>query len=75
MLFRGASRASVRLVSTPSLRVQQEELPMEELSVQGDLTYTEYPIKIIDALTRVTKNKVIEMWKVKWSHHVEDKAT
>jgi hypothetical protein len=34
---------------------------MEELSVQGDLTYIEYPIKIIDTLTRVTRNKVIEM--------------
>jgi hypothetical protein len=37
---------------------------MEELSVQGDLTYTEYPIKIIDTLTRVTRNKVIKMCKV-----------
>jgi hypothetical protein len=26
------------------LRVPEEQLPMEELSVQGDLTYTEYPI-------------------------------
>jgi hypothetical protein len=29
------------------LRVPEEQLPMEELSVQGDLTYTEYPIKIL----------------------------
>jgi hypothetical protein len=33
------------------LRVPEEQLPIEELSVQGDLTYTEYPIKIIDTLT------------------------
>jgi hypothetical protein len=33
------------------LRVPKEQLPMEELSVQGDLTYTEYPVKILDALT------------------------
>jgi hypothetical protein len=26
---------------------------MEELNVQGDLTHTEYHIKIIDTLTRV----------------------
>jgi hypothetical protein len=32
------------------LRVPEEQLPMEELSVQGDLTYTEYPIKIPDTL-------------------------
>jgi hypothetical protein len=39
------------------LRVPEEQLPMEELSVQGDLTYTEYPIKILDTLTRVTKKQ------------------
>jgi hypothetical protein len=36
---------------------------MEELSVQGDLTYTEYPTKITDTLTRVTRYKVIKMAK------------
>jgi hypothetical protein len=57
------------------LRIPEEQLPMEELSVQGDLTYTEYPIKILDTLTRVTRNKVIKMCKVQWSHHGEDEAT
>jgi hypothetical protein len=57
------------------LRVPEEQLPMEELSVQGDLIYTEYPIKILDTLTRVTGNKVIKMCKVQWSHHGEDEAT
>jgi hypothetical protein len=33
------------------LCVPEEQLPMEELSVQGDPTYTEYPIKILDTLT------------------------
>jgi hypothetical protein len=57
------------------LRAPEEQLPMEELSVQGDLTYTEYPIKILDSLTRVTRNKVIKMCNVQWSHHGEDEAT
>jgi hypothetical protein len=57
------------------LRVPKEQLPMGELSVQDDLTYTEYPIKILDTLTRVTRNKVIKMCKVQWSHHGEDEAT
>jgi hypothetical protein len=39
------------------LRVPEEQLPMEELGVQGDLTYTEYTIKILDTLARVTRNK------------------
>jgi hypothetical protein len=57
------------------LHVLEEQLSMEELSVQGDLTYTEHPIKIIDTLTRVTRNKVIKMFKVQWSHHGKDEAT
>jgi hypothetical protein len=57
------------------LSVPKEQLPMEELRFQGDLTYTEYPIKILDTLTRVTRNKVIKMCKVQWSHHSEDEAT
>jgi hypothetical protein len=57
------------------LCVPEEQLLMEELSVQGDLTYTEHPIKILDTLTRVTRNKVIKMCKVQWSHHGEDEAT
>jgi hypothetical protein len=57
------------------LCVPEEQLPMEELSVQGDLTHTEYSIKILDTFTRVTRNKVIKMCKVQWSHHGEDEAT
>jgi hypothetical protein len=57
------------------LRVPKEQLPMEDLSIQDDLTYAEYPIKILDTLTRVTRNKVIKMCKVQWSHHGEDEAT
>jgi hypothetical protein len=38
------------------LRVPEEQLPMEELSVQGNLTYTEYPIKILDTLAQVTRS-------------------
>jgi hypothetical protein len=57
------------------LRVPEEQLPMEKLSVQDDLTYTKYPIKILDTLTRVTRNKVIKMCKVQWSPHSKDEAT
>ena len=56
---------------TKCLCVPEEQLSMEELSVQGDLTYTEYPIKILDTLTRVTRNKVIKMCKVQWNHQID----
>jgi hypothetical protein len=57
------------------LRVPEEQLPMEDLSVQDDLTYAEYPTKILDTPTRVTRNSVIKMCKVQWSNHGEDEAT
>jgi hypothetical protein len=48
---------------------------MEELDPGGDLTYTERLIRILDTAERVTRNKVIKMCKVQWSHHTEDEAT
>jgi hypothetical protein len=30
------------------LRVPEEQLPMEELDLEGDLTYNERPVKILD---------------------------
>jgi hypothetical protein len=57
------------------LRVLEEQRPMEELDLGGDLTYSERLIKILDIAERVTCNKVIKMCKVQWSHHTEDEAT
>jgi hypothetical protein len=44
---------------------------MEELDLGGDLTYSEKPIKILDMAEWVTRNKVIKMCKVQWSHYTE----
>jgi hypothetical protein len=57
------------------LRVLEEQLPMEELDLGGDLTYSERPVKILDMAERVTRNKIIKMCKVQCSHHTEDEAT
>jgi hypothetical protein len=57
------------------LRVPEEQLPLEELDVQDDLTYTEHSIKILDTAERITRSKRIRMCRVQWSHHAEDEAT
>jgi hypothetical protein len=44
------------------LRVPEEQLPVEGLEVQEDLTY------------RVTRRKTIRMCKVRWNHHSEEEA-
>jgi hypothetical protein len=56
------------------LRVPEEQLPMEDMDVKG-LSYQEYPIKILETLERVTRNKKIRMCKVQWSHHTEEEDT
>jgi acetolactate synthase regulatory subunit len=53
----------------------KEPLPMDGLDVKGDLTITERPIRILDRLTRVTRNWTFTMCKVQWSNHAEDEAT
>jgi hypothetical protein len=57
------------------LRVPEEQLPLEELDVQEDLTYEEHPLKILDTAERITQSKRIRMCRVQWSHHSEDEAT
>jgi hypothetical protein len=57
------------------LWVPEKQLPMEELDLGSDLTYSERPVKILDTVERVTRNKVNKMCKVQWSHHTEDEAT
>jgi hypothetical protein len=46
------------------LCVPEEQLPIEELDLGGDLTYSERAIKILDMEERVTRSKVIKMCKV-----------
>ena len=57
------------------LRVPEEQLPMEDLEIQDDLTYTEYPAQILESAERRTRNRTVRMCKVRWNHHTQDEAT
>jgi hypothetical protein len=57
------------------LQVPEEQIPMEQLDLRGDLSYSKKPIKILDTAERVTCSKFIKMCKVQWTHHTEDEAT
>ena len=46
------------------LRVPEEQIPLEELTVKKDLIYKEYPIKILETTERVTRSRTIKMCKV-----------
>jgi hypothetical protein len=57
------------------LRVPEEQIPMEGLDAIEDISYQEYPIKILETTKRVTWHKRIKMCKVQWSHHTEEEVT
>jgi hypothetical protein len=48
---------------------------MEDLNACENLSYQEYPIKILETSERVTRNKRIKMCKMQWSHYTEEEAT
>jgi hypothetical protein len=57
------------------LRVPEEQIPMEELDAMEDLSYQEYPVKILEMSEGVMRNKKIKMCKVQWSHHSDEEAS
>jgi hypothetical protein len=46
------------------LRVPEEQIPIEDLDAKEDLSYQEYPVKILEKSGRVTRSKKIKMCKV-----------
>jgi hypothetical protein len=46
------------------LRIPEEQIPLEELTVKVNLTYEEYPVKILETAKRVTRSRTIKMCKV-----------
>jgi hypothetical protein len=50
-------------------------MSLEELTIGEDLTYQEYPVKILDTSEKVTRNNHYTMCKVQWSNHTEEEST
>jgi hypothetical protein len=46
----------------------------EVTPLKADLSYPEYPIKILDQKDHVTKCKTIKFFKIQWSNHSEQEA-
>ena len=57
------------------LCVPKEQIPLEELTVKEDLTYEEFPVRILETTERVTRSQVIKMCKVQWNRYTVDEAT
>ena len=55
--------------------IPEEQVLLEELTVKEDLTYEEFPIKILETAERVTRSRVIKTCKVQWNRYTQDEAT
>ena len=57
------------------VRVPTEIIDQQEILVEPNLSYTEYPLRILDQKERGPRRKVVKMYKIQWSHHTEEEAT
>jgi hypothetical protein len=57
------------------LRALEEQVPTETINLQDDLRYQEVPVKILDTVTRRTRNSAVRICRVQWSRHSEAEAT
>ena len=46
------------------VRVPTEIVEQEDIRVEPDLSYVEYPIKVLDQKERATIRKVVKMYKI-----------
>jgi hypothetical protein len=57
------------------VKVPTEIIEFQAIEIEPDLTYTEYPIKILDTKEKSTRKKTIRIYKIQWNHHTEEEAT
>ena len=51
------------------LKAPEEEVNLQDIDINKDLSYKEYPIAILDFSERKTRTKTIKTVKVQWSRH------
>ena len=44
---------------------------IEPIQLNENLTYEEYPIRIIDTMDKVLSRAIVKLVKVQWSNHEE----
>jgi hypothetical protein len=57
------------------IKIPTEVINFQTIKIESDLSYTEYPIKILDTKKRSTRRETVRMFKIQWNHHTEEEAT
>ncbi|WVZ51272.1 hypothetical protein U9M48_002429, partial [Paspalum notatum var. saurae] len=57
------------------LQVLEQVIDVADVQLEPNLTYQEYPIRVLDQKERSTRRRTIKFYKIQWSNHFEDEAT
>ena len=57
------------------LQIPDQDIEVEGVELELDLTYAEYPIRILDQKDQVTRKRMIKFYKIQWNKHSKDEAT
>jgi hypothetical protein len=57
------------------LRVPNQIMDISEVNLEPNLTYSAYPIWVLDQKDRVTQKRTLKFYKVLWNQHTEEEAT
>ena len=52
-----------------------EIIKPQDIEIEPDLSYAEYPIKVLDTKERSTWMEKVKTYKIQWNHHTEEEAT
>jgi hypothetical protein len=58
-----------------SLCILEERVAVRRIKLTSDLSYEEKPVQVLDTQERVTRSRVVKLYKVVWSNHSERDAT
>jgi hypothetical protein len=57
------------------LKAPMDVVLLEVTPLEADLSYPEHPINDLDQKDRVTRHKIIKIFKIQWSNHPEEETT
>jgi hypothetical protein len=57
------------------IRLPEERVTVRRIKLKYDLSYKEKPVYVLDTQERVTRSRVVKLYKVVWSNHSEHDAT
>jgi hypothetical protein len=57
------------------LQVPDQIVDVDGVELEPDLTYSEYPVRVLDRKDHVTRSRTIKWYKIQWDQHSEEEAT